>query len=75
MWKTLRHPNVLPLLGVTTTENRFVMVSEWMINGNINEFVKVDINADLLGLVGFSFGVHTFAVTDDCIIIVARRRH
>jgi serine/threonine protein kinase len=38
-WKHLRHPNVLPLLGVTISENRFAMVSEWMDNGNIIEFV------------------------------------
>jgi serine/threonine protein kinase len=38
-WKHLRHPNVLPLLGVTVSEHRFAMVSEWMENGNINEFV------------------------------------
>ena len=54
-WSTLRHPNVLPLLGVTMTENRFVMVSEWMARGNANEFVKADPNADRLGLVCFSF--------------------
>ena len=51
MWKTLRHPNVLPLLGVTMTGTRFVMVSEWMKNGHINEFVKANINVDRLGLV------------------------
>ncbi|KAF9643873.1 kinase-like protein [Thelephora ganbajun] len=39
-WRTLRHPNVLPLLGMTMTENQFVMVSEWMYNGNINEFLR-----------------------------------
>jgi len=38
-WKALNHPNVLPLLGVTMTEHRFVMVSEWMTNGNISQFV------------------------------------
>ena len=54
-WKALHHPNVLPLLGVTMSETRFVMVSEWMVNGNINEFVKADINADRLALVCFSF--------------------
>ena len=31
---------------------QFVMVSEWMVNGNINEFVKVHPDADRLGLVG-----------------------
>ena len=53
-WKTLRHPNILPLLGATMSENRFVIISEWMVKGNINEFVKTDSNADLLGLVCFS---------------------
>lgn len=32
-----------------------MVVSEWMVKGNINEFVKVDISADRLGLVCFSF--------------------
>ena len=41
-WKHLRHPNVLPLLGVTVSEYRFAMVSEWMENGNIIKFVKKD---------------------------------
>ena len=47
----LRHPNVLPLLGVTMTKNQFVMVSEWMENGNINQFVKAHADADRLKLV------------------------
>jgi serine/threonine protein kinase len=41
-WRHLRHPNVLPLLGVTVSERRFAMVSEWMEYGNINEFIKED---------------------------------
>jgi len=49
-WKTLHHPNVLPLIGVTMTENRFVMVSEWMENGNINAFVKNRPDANRLRL-------------------------
>ena len=45
-WKTLRHPNVLPLIGVTMTDDRFAMVSEWMTNGNITQFVTAhwDVN-------------------------------
>ena len=39
------------------TENRFVMVSEWMVKGNINGFVKADLNADRLKLVCFLFAV------------------
>ncbi|KAF9644752.1 kinase-like protein [Thelephora ganbajun] len=50
-WRTLHHPNVLPLIGVTMTEKRFVMVSEWMDNGNVNEFLKrSDTDVDWLEL-------------------------
>lgn len=72
MWRALRHPNVLPLLGVTITEDRLVMVSEWMVKGNITEFVKVDVNADRLGLVRFG-SRPILAVTDDDITIARRR--
>ena len=54
-WRALRHPNILRLLGVTVTENCFVMVSEWMVKGDIDEFVKADAEADRLGLVCFLF--------------------
>ena len=42
MWKNLSHPNVLDLIGATDTldEGRFSMVSEWMVNGNIAEYVR-----------------------------------
>jgi len=49
IWAALRHPNILPLLGVTTG-HRFVIVSEWMVRGNINEFAKADATADRLEL-------------------------
>ena len=51
-WKTLNHPNVLPLLGVTMDAEQFVMVSEWMTNGNINEFIKVNRDVNRFELVG-----------------------
>lgn len=37
------------------TETQFAMVSEWMANGGINEFVKAHPDVDRLGLVGFPF--------------------
>ena len=40
MWGFLRHPNVLPLMGALMSEDWFAMVSEWMPNGNINQFTK-----------------------------------
>ena len=51
-WKALRHENVLPLLGVTMSDNQFAMVSEWMANGNINEFVRAHREANRFKLVG-----------------------
>ena len=59
IWKTLHHPNVLPLLGVTMTiaENRFAMVSEWIENGNINQFLKAHPDVDRVELVCFPFSL------------------
>jgi hypothetical protein len=54
---------VLPLLGVTMTNHRFVMVSEWMENGNINEFLKNNADADRLGLVSILFGLSSIINT------------
>ena len=42
------------------TENRFVMVSEWMVKGNINQFVKANVDTDRLGLVCCSYKVPIF---------------
>ena len=54
MWKMFRHPNILPLIGVTMSESQFTMVSDWMGNGNISEFVKAHPAVNRLELVGFS---------------------
>ena len=59
-WKTLRHPNVLPLLGVTMDVFYFAMVSEWMTNGNINEFIDANRDTNRFELVGL------YPVTDGC---------
>ena len=36
------------------SETQFIMVSDWMMNGNINDFVKAHSDANRLELVGFS---------------------
>ena len=51
-WKTLRHPNVLPLLGATMTNTKFAMTSKWMENGNIKEFIEKHGDTDRFKLVG-----------------------
>ena len=60
MWSALRHPNVLPLLGATTTGVELAMVSEWMVNGNISEFLEVYPDVDRLELVGFPLVLSRF---------------
>ena len=60
-WSCLRHPNVLPLLGVMMSGDRFVMVSEWMENASISEFVRAHADADRLKLVRLSSQVPVFA--------------
>jgi serine/threonine protein kinase len=50
-WKHLQHPNVLTLLGVTVSEHRFAMVSEWMEDGNVNEFVEKNKHVNRIELV------------------------
>lgn len=72
-WKALRHPNVLSLTGVTMADNRFVMVSEWMKNGNIIDFLK-DKDADQLELVCPILHLSSPA-TDDSVIVAAHRGH
>ena len=52
-WKSLRHPNVLPLVGVAMGNNKFAMVSEWMANGSIDEYVKAHANVNRFELVSF----------------------
>ena len=56
-WKSLCHPNVLPLLGVTMGKRVFAMVSEWMVNGNINEFIGAHRDANRFELVRFLFTI------------------
>ena len=63
-WKSLQHQNILPLLGVTTGKKLFAMVSEWMINGNINEFIKAHRDANRFALVGF-YSHQTSPATDE----------
>ena len=46
MWRSFQHPNILPLVGVMMSQTRFAMVSHWMANGNINEFIKQNPEAD-----------------------------
>jgi len=60
------------------TNDRLVMVSEWMVNGNITEYLKMNPNVDRLELVRL-FLFHprslSLAVIDNCAFTVVERRH
>lgn len=60
-WRSLRHANILPLLGVTMSENQFVTVSMWMENGNIKDFVKEHPDVNPLDLVCILFKAITLS--------------
>jgi serine/threonine protein kinase len=62
-WNSLRHPNVMSLLGATMDGDGFAMVSEWMTNGNIKEFVKAHWEVNRFELVGPGFSRFPLSLT------------
>jgi hypothetical protein len=73
-WKALRHPNVLPLIGVMMSETQFATISDWMVNGNINDFVRAHPDVNRLELVGFSLRVSLPFIDDQITHPAGRRR-
>ncbi|KAG8946868.1 hypothetical protein FRC03_001242 [Tulasnella sp. 419] len=52
LWRTLQHPNVVPLLGYAMLSDQSpTLVSPWYTNGNVNEYLKSHENADRGALV------------------------
>ena len=51
IWTELNHRNVLPCLGFAEYNNSPTLVSEWMENGNVIEFLTNNINTDRLKMV------------------------
>jgi len=52
VWKRLKHQNIVPFLGITTTP--FQLISEWMPGGILTDHLKRNPNADRRALVGVS---------------------
>ena len=68
---------MVPLLGVPKDRSQleFAMVSEWMANGNVNQFVKAHRNANRFKLVGVPYRVLLpSSATEYSVTSVARRR-
>jgi len=51
IWKRLSHPNVLPLLGISTNGNALRMISKLMNHGNITAYLRAQPSANRLQLV------------------------
>ena len=49
IWKRLKHPNIVPFIGVAS--NPLQIVSEWMPNGTLVEFVEKNPGAKRINLV------------------------
>ena len=69
IWKYLKHPNVLPLLGVTTTPPQ--LISKWVSGGNLPGYVQQHPDADQLRLVG----VPSLVIVQRIILLPAVRHH
>ena len=41
------------------SDSQFAMISDWMVNGNVNDFVKGHPDTDRLDLVGFQLKILT----------------
>ena len=53
VWKRLSHPNVLPLLGVSVSKDpqHFRIITEWMPNGDVTEYIGSNPEVNRLRLV------------------------
>ena len=53
-WKRLSHPNIFPLLGisVSTDPYHFLILSEWMSNGDVMQYARSNPEANRLRMVG-----------------------
>ncbi|KAK0190042.1 kinase-like domain-containing protein [Armillaria mellea] len=60
VWRQLRHPNVLPFLGVNKElfTPRYCLISPWMVNGNIMSYLEAHPDHDrLMSLVQIAEGM------------------
>ena len=69
-WKYVSHPNVLPFLGVSQSLLSFCIITPWLRNGNIGEYVQKHREANRLRLVSDYHNNHK-RITGDPILYLA----
>lgn len=52
MWSKLRHPNVQELLGIIMVEGELGMISPWMEQGNLQQYIAAHPEVRRYPLVG-----------------------
>jgi len=57
MWKRLKHPNLVPFVGVVGEHPQ--IVSEWIPNGTLTKYIEKNPSVDRISLVSFSCINHT----------------
>ncbi|KAJ6530242.1 hypothetical protein B0H19DRAFT_967732 [Mycena capillaripes] len=50
IWRQLCHPNLLPFFGLYHLDDRLCLVSPWMVNGNVVEFLRKEPNTNRFSL-------------------------
>jgi len=63
-WKYVLHPNVVPFLGVSEVLFSFSIITPWLPNGNIADYVQKHEGVDRLQLVSDRRGLHKRVVRD-----------
>jgi len=61
VWKHLDHQNIVPLLGITSTPLQ--LISKWMANGDLTEYIVTHPDTDRLELVGVPYPILGGALT------------
>ncbi|KAJ6495962.1 hypothetical protein DFH09DRAFT_945965, partial [Mycena vulgaris] len=55
IWRQLSHPNLLPFFGLYYIDTRLCLVSPWMENGHLVEFLRRAPEVDRLSLVSVAY--------------------
>ena len=61
MWKQISHPNIVPFLGVSGAPAPLSMVSEWMPNGSVRDYVRANPESSRLQLVCWLEGAFSWS--------------
>ncbi|QRV99284.1 kinesin light chain [Ceratobasidium sp. AG-Ba] len=56
-WSQLQHKNVLPLLGIAMFQDQIAMVSPWMENGTLMDYIQRHPSVEPWGLVTMTAGI------------------